>query len=110
MTMFVPTNDALETLPEGMFLHMLDDMDYTVEILLYHTVQGVILFRDDLPCGIDHELEMGNGATSTTLCFVDTPLYQVGPGNTDDAVPAFLSTDFTMCNGVVHKIDHFLLY
>lgn len=112
MTMFAPTDGALEKLSSGLFFKMLDDIDFMKEIILFHTVPAVIFHRDDLPCvaGEKSLLLMGNGEESRTICVDDYPLYQKGAGNDDTAIPTIVTGDYEMCNGVVHKIDTFLLF
>ncbi len=108
--MFAPTNGALEKLPSGFFLKMVDDPDLMREMIRFHTIRESVMRLRDLPCQAgENVLVMGNGETSRTLCVAKHPLYQKGKGN-DDSTPAIIAADIDVCNGVVHLIDEFLLF
>merc|ERR1712238_115753 len=45
-TVFAPTNDAFDALPEGVLDGLLADPDTLTEILLYHVVEGQVEAKD----------------------------------------------------------------
>lgn len=105
-TIFAPTNDAFDALPDGALDGLLADTDALTNVLLFHVVPETTVYSTDLVCtGL---VEMGNGKDSRTVC-VDDAFYQKGAGNSRDAMPKIVQADLKVCNGVIHVVDQVML-
>jgi transforming growth factor-beta-induced protein len=96
-TVFAPTDDAFNKLPDGTIEALLNDIPTLTDILLYHVVPGKVMAADVV-----------------TLNSADTALGQpvaikVMDGNVfvDDA--QVIITDIEASNGVIHVIDAVIL-
>lgn len=77
------------------------------DILLFHVTPGTVL-SGDLTC--KEVITMANGKDSRTKCEQNGAIkYQVGGGNAD-MPPMIVAPDVAACNGVVHVIDHVMMY
>ncbi|TVR79305.1 MAG: T9SS C-terminal target domain-containing protein, partial [Saprospirales bacterium] len=64
-TVFAPTDDAFDALPEGLLEELLDDpQGLLTDILLYHVV-GAVAFSTDLEDGMEIETLLGEAVTVT---------------------------------------------
>ncbi|VEU37070.1 unnamed protein product [Pseudo-nitzschia multistriata] len=106
-TIFAPTNDAFDSLPE---IPALTDFEVLRDVLLYHTVPEVTLLSGNLVC--DGDIMMGskdfNETTTTTTC-VGEDIFQVGTGNSPDGLPLIIGFDAEACNGIIHAINQVIL-
>jgi transforming growth factor-beta-induced protein len=100
-TLFAPTNDAFENLPEGAIETLMNTTDAITDILLFHTIAGLSLNASDLVCG-DFQ-DMANGELTTTVCESGS-VYQAGAGNSQTELPEIIVTGIPACNGIVHVI------
>lgn len=96
-TVFAPTNDAFDALPEGELDALLADPTALSDVLLYHVVEGE-LTSDQLADG-DALASLQGGELSVSV--TDSSV-TVGGANVT-------SPDLTASNGVVHAIDTVLL-
>jgi uncharacterized surface protein with fasciclin (FAS1) repeats len=81
------------------------------DVILFHAVDTQVLFKKDLPCTAGQNLiTSAMGKTSRTLCEDDTPHFQKGKGNSDNALPKIVNFDIQACNGVIHTVDKVLLF
>jgi uncharacterized surface protein with fasciclin (FAS1) repeats len=109
-TVFGPTNESFEALPEDALAATLADVDELTDLLLYHVVPDQVLHSSDLPCDAgDNVIEMGNAKDTRTRCIGGVPTYQKGIANPTDNMPKFVVVDVEGCNGVIHIIDGVLL-
>jgi LPXTG-motif cell wall-anchored protein len=97
-TVFAPTNEAFEALPEGALEELLADPagDLT-QILLYHVVPGEVMAAD-VTDGLEAATVQGAPLTFT----VDGDKVMVNDANV-------IATDIAATNGVIHVIDSVLL-
>jgi len=96
-TVFAPTDDAFDKLPDGTIEALLDDIPALTEILLYHVVDGEVLAEDVV------ELQFAE-----TLLEKDIEIRVVdGSVFLNDA--EVIITDVMADNGVIHVIDTVLL-
>ena len=96
-TVFAPTDDAFNKLPDGTIEALLDDIPALTEILLYHVVAGEVLAEDVV------ELQFAE-----TLLEKDIEIRVVdGRVFLNDA--EVIITDIMADNGVIHVIDTVLL-
>jgi len=96
-TVFAPTDDAFNKLPDGTIEALLDDIPALTEILLYHVVAGEVLAEDVV------ELQYAE-----TLLEKDIEIRIVdGRVFLNDA--EVIITDIIADNGVIHVIDTVLL-
>lgn len=98
-TVFAPTNEAFDALPEGTLesLLMPENRDKLVEILTYHVVSGKVM-SDDLSDGMSAETVQGSEVSITVSD------YGV---RVDEA--SVTQADVEASNGVVHVIDAVIL-
>ncbi|MFO7846635.1 MAG: fasciclin domain-containing protein [Balneolaceae bacterium] len=98
-TVFAPTNEAFEALPDGTLesLLMPENQDQLVEILTYHVVAGEVM-SGDLSDGMTAETVEGS---EVTISLSDSGA-KVNDANVEAA-------DIEASNGVVHVIDAVIL-
>lgn len=98
-TVFAPTNEAFDALPEGVLdsLLMPENRDQLVNILTYHVVSGKIM-SDDLSDGMTAETVQGSDVS------ISVTDYDV---NVDEA--SITQADVEASNGVIHIIDAVIL-
>ena len=96
-TVFAPTDDAFNMLPEGTVAGLLEDIPALTDILLYHVVSGKVMAADVV------------GLTSATTVQGQDVSIRVEGGNVyiDDAMVVI--TDIEASNGVIHVIDTVLI-
>jgi len=95
-TVFAPTDDAFEDLPEGVLDALLADIDALTDVLTYHVVSG--------------ELESGDVVSSEMLESLQGEMIDVmanGGVKVNDA--NVTQTDILCSNGVIHVIDKVIL-
>ncbi|NJL99125.1 MAG: fasciclin domain-containing protein [Synechococcaceae cyanobacterium SM2_3_2] len=97
-TVFAPTDEAFEALPEGTLEELLlpENKDQLVSILTYHVVPGAVLSTD---------LESGE---VTTVEGSDVTVEVSEGGVTVDGANV-ISADIEASNGVIHVIDAVIL-
>jgi transforming growth factor-beta-induced protein len=96
-TVFAPTDDAFDKLPEGTIEALLDDIPALTDILLYHVVLGEVLAEEVV-----------------SLWYAETALgkdieIRVVDGNVFLNDAQVIITDIMADNGVIHVIDTVLL-
>jgi uncharacterized surface protein with fasciclin (FAS1) repeats len=96
-TVFAPTDDAFNALPEGTVPALLNDIPALTDILLYHVVPGKVMAADVV-----------------TLSSADTALgkpvaIRVEDGNVFVNDAQVIITDIETSNGVIHVIDAVLI-
>jgi len=98
-TVFAPTNEAFDALPEGTLDNLLmpENRDLLVEILTYHVISGKVM-SDDLSDGMSAETVQGNEVS------ISVSDYGV---RVDEA--SVTQADVEATNGVVHIIDAVIL-
>jgi len=96
-TVFAPTDDAFDALPEGTVASLLEDIPSLTEVLTYHVVAGEVMAADVV------------GLTSATTLQGNDLQVEVMNGMVmiDDA--NVLITDIIGSNGVIHVIDKVVL-
>ena len=96
-TVFAPTDDAFNALPEGTVEGLLEDIPALTDVLTYHVVSGSVLAETVV--GLD---------SATTLQGADVNISVMGSDVmlNDSKV---IITDIVGANGVVHVIDKVLL-
>ena len=110
-TVFAPTNEAFEALPDGTVdtLLMEENKDQLTGILTYHAVAGNVMAADAMKMveddGGEHTVETVNGATLTLKKDGENLTITDQAGNTATVVTA----DVKQSNGVVHVIDTVLM-
>ncbi len=96
-TVFAPTDDAFNKLPEGTIEALLEDIPALTDILLYHVVSGEVLAADVVML---EEAETLLGETVEVMVDGDAVMI-------NDA--QVIITDIMADNGVIHVIDTVLL-
>lgn len=98
-TVFAPTNDAFDALPEGTVESLLEDPEGALtQVLLYHVVDGVVLAEAVV------ELE-----AATTLQGSDVAISIVDGNVFLNETIQVVVTDIKATNGVIHVIDGVLV-
>lgn len=99
-TVFAPTNEAFEALPEGTLDSLLADPEGALtDVLTFHVVEGTVMAEDVL--GMDgQEVTTVNGAPVTITVDGETVMV-------NDATVTV--TDIVASNGVIHVIDTVLV-
>ncbi len=101
LTVFAPTNEAFEALPEGALDDLLDDPDTLSAILRYHVVEGEVYAEDVLAL---------DGETVETLAELDIAI-SLGEDEDGETIVLLNETvqvieaDIEAANGVIHVID-----
>ncbi|MDR9417743.1 fasciclin domain-containing protein [Gracilimonas sp.] len=98
-TVFAPTNEAFEALPEGVLDMLLkpENKEMLVSVLTYHVVSGKVM-SGDLEDGMKAATVEGSEAT-----------IKIGYGNVMVDNATFAAADIEASNGVVHVIDAVIL-
>jgi len=98
-TVFAPTNDAFNALPEGALESLVADTELLTDVLLYHVAEGEAMAADVI--GLD-----GQKVETLLGQYLDITLE-------DDAVlvdeAQVMVTDIKASNGVIHVIDSVLI-
>ena len=107
-TLFAPTNDAFDSLPDDVINSLLggptmDDTRGLIDLIAFHAVPGEEWNSTDLKC--DGRIFMANEEYSVTICEGDR-LYQVGVGNPTTNYPEITGATIEACNGIVHTIRY----
>ena len=89
-TVFAPTNDAFNDLPDGVLAYLLDNPSELAAVLQYHVVSGKVMSSD---------LSTGTVATLNGNIEVN-----VGSGVTINGTANVTTADVEATNGVVHII------
>jgi transforming growth factor-beta-induced protein len=95
-TVFAPTDEAFEALPEGLLEQLLDDPEALSDILLYHVVADELLAEDVL-------------AESSLTTVQGDDISVDGEEGTLNGTVAITQTDILASNGVIHVIDAVLI-
>lgn len=96
-TVFAPTDEAFEALPEGTVEALLADPETLQAILLYHVVSGAVMAEDVV--GMDQ-------ATSVQGSYLQINVDGENVFVNDATV---IQTDIEASNGVIHVIDTVLI-
>nr|MBS0036583.1 fasciclin domain-containing protein [Saprospiraceae bacterium] len=97
-TVFAPTDDAFDALPDGLLDELLDDPEGDLtEVLLYHVLSGTFLAGD-----------LNNGMIVTTVLGQDVEV-TIENGNIFINDAQVIVSDIMAENGVVHVIDAVLM-
>ena len=94
-TVFAPTNEAFENLPEGVLDYLLDNPSELAGILQYHVVSGSVLSTD-----------LSSGIVATLNGDIDI---DVSSGVVINGSATVVNADIKATNGVVHIIDEVLI-
>ncbi len=96
-TVFAPTNDAFDALPEGTLESLLDDTEALTGVLLYHVVDS----REPAASVLEtDELTMLSGQPASVI---------VADGGVTIAGAPVSMTDIVARNGVIHLLDAVML-
>jgi uncharacterized surface protein with fasciclin (FAS1) repeats len=98
-TVFAPTNEAFEALPDGTLESLLEpeNRDMLVDILTYHVVSGEVM-SGDLSDGMMAETVQGSQIT-----------VNISDGNVSINNANVVAADVEASNGVVHVIDSVIM-
>ncbi len=119
LTVFAPSNDAFDALPDDLLETVRSDPETLSFILWYHAVPTVELLTTDLICegGDIDTLTMANGLDTTIQCASsisegqtepDVSTFILGTGNVEPG-PMIISGNVKACNGIIHVIDQIIL-
>lgn len=94
-TVFAPTDDAFDALPDGLVNCLLepDNADALTAILTYHVVSGTVLSTD-----------LMDGMTAETLQ-TESISFDLSDGVVLNGATEVITPDVTASNGVIHVID-----
>jgi transforming growth factor-beta-induced protein len=92
-TVFAPTDDAFNALPEGTIPALLNDIPALSDILLYHVVPGKVMAADVV-----------NLSSADTALGQPVPI-RVEDGNVYVGDAQVVITDIEASNGVIHVVD-----
>jgi uncharacterized surface protein with fasciclin (FAS1) repeats len=98
-TVFAPTNEAFDALPDGTLESLLleENRDQLIEILTYHVVSGKVMSSD-----------LSDGMTAETVQGTAISINVSDYGVTVDGA-SVVQADIEASNGVVHVIDQVIL-
>ena len=98
-TVFAPTDEAFDNLPDGLLAALLDDTDSLTKVLLYHVVSGAVFEETVLTLdGVEVETLLGQKVLITI---------EDGKVFINDAEVKI--TDIECTNGVIHVLDAVLV-
>lgn len=97
-TVFAPTNDAFDALPEGTLEALLDDTDQLRDILTYH-ILGDKVMAEDVPSE-ETSVDTLNGGQVRVVASYGTVMV-------DTATVTY--ADIEASNGVIHAIDSVII-
>jgi uncharacterized surface protein with fasciclin (FAS1) repeats len=97
LTVFAPTNDAFDALPDGALDSLLSDTQALTDVLLYHVVDGKVMSTDVV------ELSEAETLLGEKLSI------EVMDGSVMVNEAQVILTDIETSNGVIHVIDSVLL-
>jgi uncharacterized surface protein with fasciclin (FAS1) repeats len=104
-TVFAPSDDAFDEITDALLREVSEEK--LKEVLLFHTIQRLVPSAD-LQC--NGLLTMTNQKDSQTLCNGRSePTFQVGRDNVATSFPAFIDTDISALNGVIHAVNNVML-
>lgn len=92
-TVFAPTNDAFNALPEGTLESLLKDKDALKDVLLYHVVSGKVTSKEVVKLSTAETLQ----GSKVSIRVEDGKVY------VDNA--QVTTVDIMTSNGVIHVID-----
>ena len=98
-TVFAPTDDAFDALPEGALAGLLADKDVLTSVLLYHVLNGKVMSTQAIELD-GQEVEMLSG--DSIAISLDGETLKI-----NDA--AVIIPDIEASNGVIHVIDAVIL-
>ncbi len=98
-TVFAPTDEAFEALPDGVLDNLLANPDELSNVLLFHVVEGKVMAED--------VLEMDGAMVDTLLGEQIEIAIDMGKVYINDA--QVITTDIETSNGVIHVIDAVLV-
>ncbi len=96
-TVFAPTDDAFNALPEGTVPALLNDIPALTDILLYHVVPGKVMAADVV------------NLSSADTVLGESVSIRVEDGNVYVNDAQVVITDVEASNGVIHVIDAVLI-
>lgn len=96
-TVFAPTDEAFNELPDGVLDSLLADQEALTQVLTYHVVDGRLLAADIVGVSSVTTLEGGSLSVSTT-----DGTTMIGPAEVTQV-------DIECSNGVIHVIDKVLI-
>lgn len=98
-TVFAPTDDAFDALPEGTLDALLQDTETLSKILTYHVVSGNVMAADVV--GLDGQ-DVATVQGENVMVKVDGGNVMVNDANV-------IITDIVASNGVIHVIDKVII-
>ncbi|MEM9881595.1 MAG: fasciclin domain-containing protein [Planctomycetota bacterium] len=117
LTLFAPTDEAFEKLPEGTVESLLEpeNKDKLAEILTYHVVAGKVMAKDALKAGEAASVQGGSLTFGTVEHGTEDPNHpHEDKGETSHSHPTvndvvIMATDIETTNGVIHVIGDVLM-
>jgi uncharacterized surface protein with fasciclin (FAS1) repeats len=97
-TLFAPTNDAFDALPEGVLEAVLADVDLLTDSLLYHVASGSVLSTD-----------LSDGQVVPTLLTGASLTVDIAGSTVEVTGATVTQADLEGTNGVIHVIDAVLV-
>lgn len=97
-TVFAPTNDAFDALPEGTLESLLEDTDQLRSILTYHII-GEKISSSDVPSE-ETQVETLNGGSVRVMASYGTVMVDTA---------TVMIADIEASNGVIHAIDSVII-
>jgi len=95
-TVFAPTDEAFQQLPEGTVAKLLGDLPALRNVLLYHVVPGALMAADVV------QLKTATTATGQKVTFETATGVRVNDAQ-------IVKTDIRAANGIIHVINRVLL-
>ncbi len=95
-TVFAPTDEAFDALPEGTVEGLINDIPTLTKILTYHVVPGKVMSGD-----------LSDGMTAATAEGSEITISTMGGVKINDATVT--TTDVEASNGVIHVIDKVIM-
>ena len=105
VTVFVPTNEALEAAPQDALSELLADPERLASVIQGYAVEGTVMASDVMTMaeGSDGPVEVDTLGGGTLMVMVDGDNVMVGPS--EDAMATVVTPDLSIGNITIHVID-----
>ena len=105
VTVFVPTNEAVEAAPQDALSGLLEDTDELAKVIQGYAIEGTVMAADAIALaeGSDGPVEVDTLGGGTLMVMVQDGSVMVGPN--EDTMATVVTPDLQIGNITIHVID-----